>query len=158
MKADRIIAVDPGGTTGVVLICDGNTEWLQFAEPALFIFWLDRELARGQAHYNTTIVCESWQGRGGAMTAQYDAQNIIGWLWGESVRATHRFKLVMQRPGDREWTTKGKLAATGIKIPVDHAKQAFRHAIRYIMFSNVNGLAIHQIRTAVHRYIENESA
>lgn len=154
-KADRIIAVDPGGTTGVVIICDGNTTWQQFGTAEEFVCWMDRELSRGQAVYRTYIVCESWQGRGGALTAQYDAQNIIGWLWGHTVTLPHRAELVMQSPGDRMWTTTGKLNAAGVNPPMDHAKQAAKHAIRFIMLrSDLHGLEIDRIRAAVTKFIE----
>lgn len=155
--ADRIIAVDPGGTTGVVVVADGVTSWFQFPDAGEFVFWMSRELARGQGHYDTWIVCESWQGRGGAMTAQYDAQNIIGWLWGH-VRIYQQASLHMQSPGDRTWTTPAKLKAAGVNPPVDHAKQAARHAIRFIMLNDfVHGLEIDRIRSAVRRYLEAAS-
>lgn len=158
----ELMAVDPGGTTGIFTISgNGLHSWVAFPDRHEAEFWMSRELARTGKDRRHIVVCESWIGRGGPMTAQYDAQHIIGWLDGH-VALYKQARLFMQSPGDRMWTTPAKMKAISgsptLHVKNEHALQAARHAIRWIIFHpEIVGAEFAGIQKALRSFLSADS-
>lgn len=121
----KIIAIDPGGTTGVAGYEDSlfYTGEVGAWETAVdYVLALEPDI----------VVCESFH-----ITAQtlkvarsYDALYMIGTLKYELPK--RGIELVMQTPSERQFATPKKLAAVGWKVKGDHATQATRHLLTYL--------------------------
>ena len=133
-----ILAVDPGGTTGVAL--HGGlpvTTWF-FEIPGGhlgFVDWFHATSAPGgsYADHQLDIVCESFIPRPGALTHQPDASYIIGYLKMWAHRKGMSFKL--QSPAQaKSFSTNAKLKAAGLyPIGMGHAQDAARHLLVYLV-------------------------
>lgn len=135
MSAVKIIAVDPGGTTGLALavFIDGVVTRFEATEraPMEAVQWVEWELNEkfsGDPNEATLVACENFIPRPGVRTWQPDALHIIGalrymtWLRGEQV--------ALQSPGDaKRFATNDKLEKIGwrSRTPGGHADDAVRH-------------------------------
>lgn len=125
-----ILAVDPGGTTGVAMFRGHNRE-PHFEEVHDghhgFVRWMADQWDEFEQ-----IICESFIPRPGARSMQYDALFIIGWLDGEALLRGVPFKL--QSPAQaKSFATNDKLKAAGLyPVGKGHAQDAARHLLTYL--------------------------
>lgn len=124
-----IIAIDPGGTTGVAVWSqtEGLTVQAQIDDRYAVYEWLDNWNLP-----NIIIVVEDFKPRKGALSYQPDALRIIGYAEGLAHLRGWGFKL--QTPADaKTFSTNDKLRKVGFYRPnMDHARDAARHLLLYL--------------------------
>jgi hypothetical protein len=139
----RVVAFDPGGTTGIVVWEDGqeNIEGLHLGpEPHhkdLYYYCMTEAEKPG-----TFFVCESFQYRNGLMKAELISNEYIGVL--KVVHEITDTRLFMQTPAmGKGWMTNPQLQTVGWLFsppsvsPYKHMNDAARH-LAYFMMHNTN--------------------
>lgn len=126
----KIIAVDPGGTTGMA-------HWSDTAALPGLQWW--EQIDRWQSAVDQillrkpdVVVCESYHitARTLKLARSYDALYMIGAL--EHYAHLGHFKLDMQPPSARTFATPKKLERLGWRPTGDHATQATRHLVVWL--------------------------
>lgn len=129
----RILAVDPGKTTGWVIYQEG--EDLEFGQSAFepFVKKVER-VQQGISSYIDTIVCERFTINTFTTknSNQTDALEVIGYLKSVAVRYQTRFLLQMPSSA-KTFATDERLKDAGLYIVgQDHARDAARHLLLYL--------------------------
>jgi hypothetical protein len=121
----RILAVDPGGTTGLAEWCHGDFTAWEEPDPMQVVHY-----ALIEARSIDEIVCEDFRPRPGVRTWQPDALHVIGGL--RYVTWYMRKPLTMQSPGAaKSFATDARLRKAGFWTPgKGHANDAARHLLR----------------------------
>lgn len=130
-----VVAVDPGGTTGICLWSPEVGPSLMEMVPNEAVEFLAECAAKIQPLYvieKYTITAATAK-----MTQQHDALEIIGAL--KYIALKHRHPLVLQTPAEaKKFSTNEKLKRIGWYKPgLPHARDASRHAL---LFAAKNGL------------------
>lgn len=132
-RTNRIIAVDPGKTTGIAAKIGGNTNNLD--APATWQLGVDEAVDLCEELLNTDafpgiVVCESFVPRPGAKTWQSDAVEIIGVL--RHLSRWHGHKFYLQSPTDaKRFVSNDRLRALGWYRTTEggHMNDAMRHML-----------------------------
>jgi hypothetical protein len=127
-----IIAVDPGGRTGMATW--PNFSSAEVAEPMEVVRIVEDAMAPEGAV--DAVVCENFRPRP-RVTWQPDALHIIGGL--RYVCWRHGVPLVLQEPAQaKTFATDDRLKAAGFYVPgMGHANDAARHLLRYLVRSKM---------------------
>jgi hypothetical protein len=127
-----IIAVDPGGRTGMAQWYDGDfTSW-EVEEPMEVVRLVGDAIREWDA-----VVCENFRPRP-RVTWQPDALHIIGGLRYFTWR--HEVPFILQEPAQaKTFATDERLKAAGFytKGGEGHANDAARHLLRYLVRSKL---------------------
>jgi hypothetical protein len=141
---EQVIAVDPGGHTGVIRFnCDGGTgadarfdvhqePWEKAID--LIQLWLETGKREG---WSTTIVVERYTITMQTLkkTRQYEALYCIGGLL--VFARMYGCEIVLQHPGEaKALVTDDRLRTLGWYDPVkgkEHARDALRHLVRWLV-------------------------
>jgi hypothetical protein len=136
----RVIALDPGGTTGIVIWENGEIRGMHLgpAEHHAELYdLLDNERGIWWSE-DTTIVCESFQYRNGLPKAELISCEYIGIV--KLFAQTFGIKCYMQTPSmGKSWMTNPQLQAVGWLFkpatvsPYKHMNDAARHLAYYAM-------------------------
>jgi hypothetical protein len=142
--AGHIIAVDPGGVSGIADWSNDLGIVQCWEVPGGFdAFVEDWEWTDVQA-----VVCETYTVTPQSLknTRQSDAQDIIGWLKGEC--RVRGIKLVLQKPADRRFGTKAKLQHLGWYRPSKggHMVSAAAHLLTYLATNAKNAEVLARLR------------
>lgn len=140
-----LVAVDPGGTTGVAMYRSGglpryehNFTSGQVEGRAEFMDTFDEMVEMGVP---LIVVCESYTitGATAQKSQQYDALYLIGAL--EHVCRKLGFPFELQTPAQaKSFSTDEKLQAIGWYAPGQgHANDAARHALRFAVSKQIEG-------------------
>ena len=139
-----ILAVDPGGTTGVALHGGLPVSTYFFEVPGGHLGFVDwfhtrTDTSGAYADHHLDIVCESFIPRPGALTHQPDASYIIGYLKMWAHRKGMSFKL--QSPAQaKSFSTNAKLKAAGLyPVGKGHAQDAARHLLVHLVSTDPQG-------------------
>ena len=126
----RILAVDPGRTTGWVDYYDGSPVDTTYGESS---FGAVVEAVERRATYLDVIVCERFTINPYARNSnQTDALEVIGYLRSVAQRFGTGYRL--QMPGDaKSFGTDDRLIEQGLYFPgQDHARDAARHLLLFL--------------------------
>lgn len=127
----RVVAVDPGGTTGVASWDDRNPmpSTVQFDNKPMLYAWLETWSAE-QAHY----VVEDFRPRPGVRTWVPDSLHIIGYIEGRVPFWHYASTFKLQTPAAaKAFATDDKLRRLGWWVPgQDHARDALRHLLVWL--------------------------
>jgi len=131
----KILALDPGGTTGVAFWTNGTWSFDQLTldqhhlelEQLLDAYWL--AFADGL----DLVICEDWDNRAKA-DAKLISLEYIGVVkpWARRRNAA----LVMQQAAKKEWATNRVLSVLGVADPTagsPHARDACRHIVVHLI-------------------------
>ena len=150
----RILAVDPGGTTGWILWSNENGNSV-FANPCIDAWGeCDREnfyevLDDMSSTDLAVIVCERYTITGNTLkkSRQYDALELIGMLRHESWVRGIPFVLQAQNP---KFSTNARLKACGLYVKGDHGRSAARQLLLYLVKNDIDpGASPEELRDAV---------
>jgi hypothetical protein len=125
----RVVAVDPGKTTGVAVWTGGlGAVSCQFEDKHEFYQWAELHVTT-----QTTFVVENFVPRKGALTWVPDSLHIIGWIEGRVWQWGYP-KFVLQSPAQaKSFATDDKLRRLGWWVPgQDHARDALRHLVVFL--------------------------
>lgn len=136
-----ILAIDPGGTSGIAWVRSRgsfNTQQVVGGAEGM-IGWLSN-LANEYGCFDTidAVVCETFVPRPGAKSTQLDAMHIIGML--RYLCSVSGVPLIMQSPAQaKSFSTNEKLKAVGwYSVGEDHGRDAARHLLVAVC-SNAHG-------------------
>ncbi len=138
-----VVAVDPGGTTGLAVWSPDLGLSLREVSPAIdAVFWL-ADMARTLEP--TTFVVEKYiiTPATAKLSQQHDALEIIGAL--KYLVRKYDHKMVMQSPSEaKAYSTNDKLKRVGWYRPgLDHARDASRHLLLHL--SKVGIIDLHTL-------------
>ena len=143
----RVLAVDPGGTTGWVIWSDevslqadgSHIELWGEDEFETFIDLLDDE----PCSELDAILAERYTITPNTIkkSRQYEALELIGVLRAEAYRRNIPFVLQQQNP---PFCTDAKLRVCGLYVPGDHGRSAARQLLLYLCRENINPGATEQ--------------
>ena len=131
-----ILAVDPGGTTGVAILESGQFRSLEIPDgKAAFYRWFGG-IADSADLEDLTVVCESFTitAATARKSRQDDPYMILGYLSGWCL--LHSVPLHVQSPGQaKSFSTDSKLRRLGWFLPSSggHANDAARHLLVYLV-------------------------
>jgi len=140
ITADYVVAIDPGGTTGLAYWHRDGAAPIFHAEP-----YERRERNQmlediggwAQRHNeNLIIVCETYTitQRTAKLSQQHDPLKVIGVV--EYFEHLYGSRVVLQKPGDaKRFSTDARLRAAGLWHPTTggHANDAARHLFMYLV-------------------------
>lgn len=134
-----VVAVDPGGTTGIAVWSpDLGLSLREIAPASNAVDWL-ADIARGP---KVTFVVERYiiTPATAKMSQQHDALEIIGAL--KFIARKYNHPLVMQTPAEaKKFSTDAKLKTVGWYQPGHgHARDASRHALLFLAKQGIIGL------------------
>jgi hypothetical protein len=136
MSSTRIIAVDPGGTTGIATtVFDGDGGWSGFSSREEIhlsgaLNWVDLLLTHKVANHELVVERFTITPATARMSAQYDALYIIGALM--YLAHETQVKMTLQPPaGAKRVATNARLEQLGWRNPTKggHADDAARHLL-----------------------------
>ena len=125
----RILAADPGGTTGWMVWADDSTMVIDWGEgDPESVYLLLKDL---NDYHLDVIVCERYDVTANTLkkSRQYDALELIGVLRHEAWRRGIPFVLQPQNP---PFCTNGRLKLTGLYVRGDHGRSAARQLLLYL--------------------------
>ncbi len=140
-----ILAIDPGGTTGVAAYYPAQVSTDFFEVPGGYIGFVDWFWENGMNYGLQQVICESFIPRPGARSMQYDALYIIGYLAMHLHRDGTPFKL--QSPAQaKSFATNPKLKAAGLyPVGQGHAQDAARHLLVHLVHSDPQGIIARRV-------------
>jgi hypothetical protein len=134
----RILAVDPGGTTGWMVWADNYgsrpivTDWGEGDPESVYLLLNDLH-----DYHLDVIVCERYDVTVNTLkkTRQYDALELIGVLRHEAWRRGIPFVLQAQNP---KFSTNARLKACGLYVKGDHGRSAARQLLLYLVKNDID--------------------